>query len=258
METVLPSPPPSSAAAPEMSLPGRLLNVYATPGDVFDVVKEAELCVWNWLVPVLLSSIVGILYVLVVFAQPNVQQQLKEKQDQQLQKLVDSGKMTAADMEAQRTRMDQMGVVIVKVVGGSAAVLTSFAFPFILAVVLKVVARCFLGGTAEYMKLVEVAGLASMVSVLGIIVQMLLVVVMENVYVTPGPALFIGNFDVQNKVHLLLASVNLMTFWYLSVLGIGLARLAGGTFPRAAGPLFALWAGLRLSLVFLGWGSSGL
>jgi len=257
METVEPDVP-STVPGSVMSLPARLLNVYATPSDVFESIKGAELCVWNWLLPVLLSCVVGIVYALVVFAQPNVQQQIREKQDEQLQKLVDSGKLTAADVDAQRARMDQIGLTVVKVAGGTGAVLVSFGAVFVLAAVLKVLASLMLKRSIEYMKLVEVAGLAGMIGLLGTIVQMLLVVMMGSVYVSVGPVLLISEFDPQNRWHLLLLSVNLMTFWYLAVLGIGLGKLAEASFWKATWPLVALWVLLRLGITWAGWGLKGI
>jgi hypothetical protein len=109
MDTLLPDPPSVSATLPAMSLTARLMNIYATPGDVFEVVQQStQRCAANWLVPVFLSCVVGILFTWIALSQPNVEQQIREQQDQKLQKMVDSGKMSAADLEATRTRMEQI------------------------------------------------------------------------------------------------------------------------------------------------------
>jgi hypothetical protein len=259
MDATLPNAPSqTSPAAPTMSLSARLFNIYATPGDVFESIKGVELCVWNWLVPVLLSCVVGIIYVFVAFAQPNVQQQIQELQEQQMQKLVDSGKLSAADMEVQRARMEGVGMTIARVAGAMGAAVMSFVTVFGLALVLKLLARFVLHHSVEYMKLVEITGLTGMVAVLGAVVQMLLVIIMGSIYVSVGPALFLGEFDIHNKAHLLLKSIDLMTFWYLAVLGVGLAKLAESTFWRATIPLFCGWALLRVGIVLVGWGAKGM
>ena len=49
-----PEAPPEAPPPPAMSLVGRLLNVFATPGDVFQEVKAAPETAANWLVPALI------------------------------------------------------------------------------------------------------------------------------------------------------------------------------------------------------------
>jgi hypothetical protein len=262
METEISGPAPANATSsgPVMSLPARLLNVFATPEDVFEsLARGGESSTGNWLLPVLLSCVVGIVYVLVGFAQPNVQQQIRDQQEQQLQKLADSGKMSAGDLEAARNRLEQINTItLVKISGAVGSVVMSFITVFTVALVLKAMAHWVLKQPVAYMKLVEVAGLAGMISVLGTIVQLLLVVIMGSIFVSAGPVLFIQEIDPHNKVHLLLASLNLMSFWYLAVLGVGLAKVARARFLQAAVPLLILWAVLRAVIMLAGWGKMGL
>src|SRR5437867_12676706 len=78
------------------SLLGRLANVYAAPGEVFDEIKSAPASVTNWLVPVLLGCLVGVIYTLVAFSQESVLHSLRETQEahvgQPLQKKLEAGR----------------------------------------------------------------------------------------------------------------------------------------------------------------------
>jgi hypothetical protein len=76
--------------------------------------------------------------------------------------------------------------------------------------------------------------------------------------VSLGPALLIDELQPDNKVHLLLLSVNVMTLWYLGVMAVGLAKLAGSTWLKPALWLYGLWAVLRLGIVFSGLGTQGM
>ena len=102
------------------------------------------------------------------------------------------------------------------------------------------------------MKAVEVAGLANMVSVLEVIVKTLLIVGLGNLYAAPSLVLLVQEFDPQNTVHSLLALVNVMTFWLLAVRAVGLARLSGASFGKAAAWVFGIWAAYTGFLVGLG------
>src|ERR1035438_9755931 len=72
---VLESPPNARLGAPPpapMSFTARLLNVFAIPGEVFETVRASRICVANWLLPALLSAVVGALTISVILSQPSV------------------------------------------------------------------------------------------------------------------------------------------------------------------------------------------
>ena len=73
-----------------------------------------------------------------------------------------------------------------------------------------------------------------------------------NLYAAPGLMLLVKDFDPQNTVHALLAIVNVMTFWVLAVRAIGLARLSGASFAKAAAWVFGIWAAYTGFFIGLG------
>jgi len=103
-----------------------------------------------------------------------------------------------------------------------------------------------------FMKAIEVAGLANVITVLEAIVKTLLILVTSSAFATPSLALLIKDFDPQNPSHGALSAVNVMTFWFLAVVAIGLARLAGAATGRAVVWVFGVWALYRGLLVGLG------
>src|SRR5574341_368923 len=88
MEESLPPMPPVAPEppAPATSLFERLTNVFVAPGEVFDEVKSSRSSVANWLVPVILSALVGVASVFVIFSQDNIVQQVREQQELALEK----------------------------------------------------------------------------------------------------------------------------------------------------------------------------
>ena len=54
-----PEAPPEVPPSRAMSLGGRLLNVFATPGDVFQEAKSAANTTANWLAPALILIVVS-------------------------------------------------------------------------------------------------------------------------------------------------------------------------------------------------------
>jgi len=107
------------------------------------------------------------------------------------------------------------------------------------AFILWLLGRLFLKVQFGYLKALEVAGLALMISVLGGIVTLLLTVNLTKLFGTPGLA--VADFEAARKSHLLLGAANLFSFWLVGVLSVGLAKLAGVPFLRAAWFVFAFW-----------------
>src|SRR5260221_4903649 len=123
------SPPtlPNAINAQSTSLIGRMANVFATPGEVFDEVKNAPPSVANWLVPAVLLALVGIVYSLVLFSQPSIQQQMREQQEQAIEKRVKDGKMTQAQADQALAALEKFsGPAMMKVFGSFGAVIGSF------------------------------------------------------------------------------------------------------------------------------------
>src|ERR1017187_8438740 len=106
---VLESPPNARLGAPPpapMSFTARLLNVFAIPGEVFETVRASRICVANWLLPALLSAVVGALTISVILSQPSVQRQgrdLSEQQAKALDQQVKAGKVTRGEGDPGRS-----------------------------------------------------------------------------------------------------------------------------------------------------------
>ncbi|NLH72213.1 MAG: YIP1 family protein [Verrucomicrobia bacterium] len=219
------------------SLASRLFDVIAAPGEVFDEVKTAPDRTSNWLGPAILVSLVGILGALLCFSQPAIQQQMSDLVTEQLQK------------QAKRVPMDERARAIGESVGQKAMrismiaepVATGFVMPFWWGLVIWVVGGKLLKGGYTYMKAVEVAGLANVVTALEYVVKTLLQIGFGNLMAGPHLALLIRDFDPTKPGHGALVALNLFWLWALAIRSLGMAKLGGMSFGKAAGVLFGLW-----------------
>jgi hypothetical protein len=247
-----PEPPPEAPPPPTMSLGGRLLNVFATPGDVFQEVKSAGVSTANWLVPALILIAVSWLATWLIFSQDSIKHQLSDITDQAIQKQVEKSHMSEQQAEQARAVGEKWAGISAKVAAVLVPVFGGFVTPFFWGLIIWVVGAKLLKGDFPYMKAVEVVGLANMVSVLDVIVRTLLIVGLGNLYAAPGPVLLIKEFDPQNTVHSLLSLLNVMTFWLLAVRAIGLARISSVSFAKAALWVFGIWAAYTGFFIGLG------
>jgi hypothetical protein len=93
-----------------------------------------------------------------------------------------------------------------------------------------------------------------MIVVLGAVVTILLTVITGKLGMTPSLALTVGEFDMKNKVHLLLAAVNIFSFWQIGVSACGLARLTGAPFSKALLLVFLYWFAFTSFFIGIGFG----
>lgn len=91
------------------SLGTRLFNVFAAPGELFEELRHAQPAHSNWLVPLVLSMSVSILFTVVVFSQPDIVARIKAQQEEALAARVEAGKMTPEQAEQAVAGMQLVG-----------------------------------------------------------------------------------------------------------------------------------------------------
>jgi hypothetical protein len=258
METI---PPITEAQATEPQTPAtplaaKLFNVVAAPGEVFAELGAAPARVVNWLAPVMILAVAGVIASCIMFAQPAIRQGIRDQQAKALDQQVQQGKMTQAQEDQALQIMDRfMGPMMLTVFGSVGSVLNSFISVFWWALVLWLLGRWFLKARFNYMKAVEIAGLASVIIVLGMVISTLLAVILGRLYVGPSLALLVNDFDAKNRIHLLLGAANLVYFWHTAVLGLGLAKLSGLSTAKSITVVFTYWIVAELLLIAVGLGS---
>jgi hypothetical protein len=242
----MPDAPQPPVAVPEpSSLAARLMNILVSPGEAWDSVRTEPFRASNWIVPVLISIAVGILFVCVAFSQAAVMDEVMAQQSAQFDKAVASGKMSAADADKAREQVDAMRPMmgtIVRVAGSFGAAGASVALLFLVAGVLAGVSRWGMGARVPYTKWMEVAGLASLIPALGTVATLCLVVMKGSLAVSIGPALLVSEVRPGGPLQTLLSALSVFNLWWCGVLAGGLARLSGRSWGSAAGWVFGAFA----------------
>jgi hypothetical protein len=237
-----------------MSFTDKVMNVFSAPGELFEGIAKSEKQNSNWAIPLILTMIAGIIFVFVAFSQAPIQDQMREQQEKTFQKQIESGKMTQEQVDRAMSFSPKPGSPIFMAFGAVGVAFVTAAMLFGFALGFWLVGKWVFKAPVVYAKVLEVVGLSMYVSVLGSIITLLLVVAMGSLYATPSLALAVSHFDPSNKVDKLLASINLVTFWYLAVVSVGLGKIFSVTTTKAlvaVGVLWAVWTGIT---VFVGFG----
>jgi Yip1 domain len=232
----------TSEAVEPMSFSDKLMNVFASPGTLFEYVASSGKETSNWAVPLVLSMIVGVIFTFVVFTQPPIQDQMQVTQQKTMEKMVASGKLTQEQADAAaENNFAKPGSPLFLIFGSVGVVLVTAATLFLAALAYWLIVKVGFKSAIPYMKVTEVVGLSMYISALGTLFSMILIVAMGSIHATTSLALFVSNFDQGNTIDKLLAAVNIMTFWSMGVSAIGLAKVCKVDLAKAAGVVIAVW-----------------
>ena len=233
----------------------RATNVFTSPGELFAEVAQAKTQTSSWLLPLLLSIILAIVFTFSLYNNPTLRQQIYDMQMRGMEKAVAEGKMSQDRADTIRDQMESSGPMMFMLIGGGGASIGIAIMFFGATLLLWLVVKFGMKASAGYGKMLEVFGLASLISALGSIVTLIMMNLFNTMYATPGASLLImGSFDPTNTSHRLLASLNIFTIWQTAYIGIGMAKLSGKSTGVGMGVAFGLWVLWAVGSSVLGFG----
>jgi hypothetical protein len=218
------------------SLGAKLLDIFVSPGGVFDEVVAGERNLANWRVPTLLACLTGV--VLLQAASPAAQTGAA------IEELV-QGKLVSAAQGQKMLGGWQVLSILTTCVGTFVGTIWS-------ASVIWFIGRLFLKSRFPFLKALEVVGLTGIILVLGSVVTQLLIALSGNPATRPSLGLFAGKLATSTEMRDLLNLMNVFHLWSATVLAIGLSKLSGVGFKESAFWVFGYWIALRIALIVLG------
>ncbi len=244
----VPPPIPNSPAAPQpprLSFLARVLNVFAIPGAVFEDVRTSRHAALNWVGPILFAAIAMTAALWLTVCQPAVLREYRLKLEQNIAQLVADKKMEPAQADANRKMVNWIAQPeVARAISTASATAISALRVFGWGFVLWFVGRVFFKVRFGYGKALEVSGLASMISVLGTVVAIVLTIGFNPV--TDAGAMARADSSTQTPLFIIVA--NVFNLWFIALLASGLARLTGGRFGQTLFPIMGIW--LVMQLVF--------
>src|SRR5438874_2726584 len=188
---------PEEPKAPTMSPAGRMLNVFATPGEVFDEVRAAGPTTSNWLVPAFILILVGWIGSAIVLSQPVIKQQLSEIMDNAIRQRIEKAHMPKEQAEKTIEMAEKWGGMWSVAASYAGPVLVAFLSPFGWGLIIWLGGSKIYKGNFDYMKAVEMVGLSNMIGVFEAIVKTLLILAMGNTVAAPSRAPVVKDFKPQ-------------------------------------------------------------
>jgi|WetSurMetagenome_2_1015567.scaffolds.fasta_scaffold19082_1 hypothetical protein len=223
------------------SLGNTISDVFASPSEVFQNLKNTAPSLRLWVTPFIATLLIVIISVVMIFTNESLKAEMKDIQGKRIQKMLDEKELTQEQADMAETRAESMGGMMIAfgIIGG---VVFMSAFYFGGALFLWLANKTILKSTVGYEKHLELYGIASWIGVLGSAITVLMMVGLGSMGATPSAALMVlGNFDPTNKLHMLFASLNIFSLWQTAVIGIGLSKLSDKQTSAGMSVAFALW-----------------
>jgi len=247
--------PDAGTAQPEpMSFTDKVVNLFASPGELFENVRQTPITHSNWLIPTLILVVVGTLMSYLVMSNPSIADQYarmsSEQVEKQIQKSIQDGRMTEEQAEQAREQASRFGATGMLISRLAASAIGPFFVLFVVGLVYWLLGKGVMKAAVPYFKVVEVVGFTFLISVLESIVTTILVITLDRAFATPSLSLFIADFSINDKWHMLAATMNIFTFWNLGVVSIGLSRVFQRDFAKVLVLVVALWLIWTAAMVF--------
>lgn len=244
-------PPPLEDVPEPTSVGAKLFNVIATPGDVYEELRQSKPRVANWLIPLLLLMVSNSVFTWVSFRDPAVVHDIQEQQAQQIRKsMAGRPKVTEEKIEkaveGTRKFMSPNVLAVFGMIGASVAVAV---FLFAQGFVFWVVDRFVLRTGTDFMRFVEIGGVAESISVLSAVARMFLVQGTGKIQLGASLALLVDKFDPANPVHLLLNNVEFFFLWYLAVVALGISIVTRASLAKSLFATALVWICLTALMI---------
>jgi len=254
-----PQKPPESVE--QMSFIDKLTNIFASPGELFENVRETGPTNSNWLVPWITYVAISIMMSLLVLGNPSLKEQLstsiKKQFDKGMEEMIREGKISQEQADAQYEQFGRPGSPWFMIISVASTLLGSLVVLFALSLFYQLLGKLVMSASVHYMKVVEVIGLTFFIGALERIVTTGLIFATDSIHASPSLAIVLSEVDPENKLHVVMSKINVFTAWDLTITGIGLSTLFQRDLPKVLVLIVALWIIWSAFSVFTGFSFGG-
>jgi hypothetical protein len=223
-----------------MSLPERLAGVIIHPVAVYNDVAATPRAPSNWIAPWILLILATAVMTHVLITNAGFTEQLMALMREQVDFLVNDGTVSREDADRQLALL-QPGTPLFTVLSIAGPACWGLGVVFALSLLYWLVGRSAMHAVAPFMKVVEVVGLASVISTIELCVSTGLILATGTLTITPTAAALFPSVAPDSILYALLLKANPFSVWLVIVTSIGLARLFARDIPKVIVLILSLW-----------------
>lgn len=223
-----------------MSLPARLLGVITSPVAVYDDVAATPRTPSNWIAPWILLIAATAVLTHMLIQNAGFAEQLMTVMREQVDILVNDGTIVREDADRQLALV-RPGMPLFAVLSVVGPALWGLGLIFALSLLYWMMGRSAMHAHAPYMKVVEIVGLASVISVIEMCASTGLILATGMVTISPTAAALFPSLSEDTFFYALLLKVNPFSIWMAVITSVGLARLFRRDIPKVVVLILSLW-----------------
>lgn len=236
----------------ELNHTDKLVGLFTEPGNTFTKISKFRPKATDWLIPILLFIIASSASYVVMMNNPQIKQQIMEKQYENLQKQVEEGNISQemADQQEERIREfseGPLGAVIP--IGG--IVFGTFVVFFLISAVFFVVAKFILKGEGGYSSVMVAYGLPHYIALIQVIVTVIAAFLMGKFLEGLSVASLLG-MDSTTFIGMLASKLDVFSIWFYALFSIGLAKMfKSDNTVKYFATVFGIWIGFSVIWFFI-------
>jgi hypothetical protein len=223
---------------PSMSFLSRVVGVFFSPGETFDDIARKP----NILAPLIVGILATVAFSEVMLAKIGMERIIRA----QLEQSGAAANMTPDQMEQRIAAGVKIGAIFTHLVG-------LFAVPIVLLIIAAVglgIVNLIFGAKTRFSTAFSVTCYANMVGVLGTILGIVMMLFGDpehfnaNAPVPTSLGFFLDQAHTSKALFALATSLDLFTFWFMAILGIGFAATTNGKVKSSSVffTFLAVWA----------------
>lgn len=211
----------------EQSHTDKLAGLFTEPGETFKILSRFAPKTVDWLIPLLVLSIVSVIAFGVQMSNSQVEYEFIEKQmpkiEEQLQSAIDSGTITEDQADTQRSFFRKSLVISTY----AAKLFIPWVMTLISALVYLLLAKHVIGGRGTYTASLVALSLPAYILMLGAIATAILTLATSTFYQSVNLSELLS-MDADSTAGKLLMLVDVFMIWYFAVVSIAYAKIFGG------------------------------
>ena len=229
------APPP---VAP-LSVTDKFIGILTEPASTFENLRQAGMRASDWLVPVLILTIVIAAATYIQMTDPAMKEQLRQKTEQQFDEQVASGKMTPQQKEQAISMMEKMGSLQAIFAVGGVIIFVPVVL-LLMALIYWLILKFGFKGSAAYSMIFAAAALTTYIGAIDQIVILLISIVTKNFYATFSLGFFMAP-NLTSPAYKLISALDPISIWSSYVMALGFSKVSGVSKGKTLTLVFGLW-----------------
>ena len=222
----------------EMSFTDKVAALFTEPSNLFESIKNYPPRKIDWLVPTLIIIVVTVFSSIMQMRDVEIKNEIKQKQIEQLQKMVDEGRIPAESLEQSIASMEKASglgyQLFFTLVGVPIGV---FFMLLIMALIYWAIVKLILRGDVMYGYVLSLVGLINIIGIFAAIVSLVLSILYGKMNTGLNLALLVSP-ETSMPVLKILKAIDPFTIWSLVLTSIGLAKFCSVPFTKSAFAVF--------------------